>query len=804
MLVKNPAFTGAVIVTLALGIGLNAAVFSAVHGLLLRPLPGVENPDRIVQVYRSWPGIEYGSNSIPHFRDLRDRSEEVGTVDGMASWAFVNLSLSSEGENEIAWGEMVSANFFDVLGVNPVLGRTFTLDESVERAGVGGSPVVVLSYGAWQGRFGGDRNVVGRTVTINGSPFEVVGVAPEGFTGPMPVASPVLWAPLAMEPTLMAGSGSNMEERGSNFMNIVARIPADASVDRVRQGLDRVVDGLRETYPDQYERSGVVVVPQSEAGIHPMIADSQVAMSSVILAVVALLLLVACVNVANLFLARAEDRRREIGIRLSVGAGRMRIVRQLLTESLLFALAAGIVGLGLAALAIRIMNGIQPPTDLPLGFDFELSMPVLAFTLGAALVTGLVFGLAPAIQASKPETVGALKGDAAAPGGSGTRISRGLVVVQTALSVVLLLSAGIFLRNLQAASEMDVGFQADHLRLARVAPGLQGSDRPRAEALYRDVKDRIEVAPGVTAAAWAEIVPLGLASQQTSVAVGGYEPGPDEQMSIGYNRVGPDYFEAMGIDLRGRGFTEADDSTAQPVLVVNQTMAERFWPGEDALGRTVETRGEDRLIVGIAENGKYFRLGEEPTAQMYLPMAQDFPMWASIQIRTTDDPTTVVPRLRQAVRELDPTLPLADVRTMESHLGIAMLPSRVAGSALGIFGILGLILAAVGIYGVIAYGVSRETREIGIRVALGAGRSRVLAMVLKRGGILVVIGVAIGLVAAFGVAGLVRDLLYTGRAVDPVVFVSVPLVLTAVALLATWIPARRAAGADPMNALRGE
>ncbi|MDX1568394.1 MAG: ABC transporter permease, partial [Longimicrobiales bacterium] len=522
MLVKNPAFTGAVVVTLALGIGLNAAVFSAVHGLLLRPLPGVENPDRIVQVYRSWPGMQYGSNSIPHFRDLRDRSEEAGVVEGMASWAFVNLSLSSEGQSEIAWGEMVSANFFDVLGVEPALGRTFTPDESVERAGVGGSPVVVLSYGAWQARYGGSRDVIGRTVTINGSPFQIVGVAPEGFRGPMQIASPALWAPLAMEPTLMAGSGSNMEARSDNFMNIVARIPDGATVDRVRQGLDRVVDGLRETYPDEYEGSGIVVVPQSEAGIHPMIADSQVAMSSVILAVVALLLLVACVNVANLFLARAEHRRREIGIRLSVGAGRMRIVRQLLTESLLFALAAGVAGLGLAWVAIRVMNGIQPPTDLPLDFRFELSAPVLAFTLTAALVTGIVFGLVPAIQASKPETVGALKGDAAAPGGAGTKISRGLVVVQTALSVLLLLSAGIFLQNLRAASEMDVGFRADHLLMARVAPGLQGYDRARSEALYRNVEERVEALPEVTASAWAEIVPLGLSMQQTSVSVDGY------------------------------------------------------------------------------------------------------------------------------------------------------------------------------------------------------------------------------------------------------------------------------------------
>jgi len=800
MLRKSPAFTAAAVLTLALGIGLNAASFSAVHALLFRPLPGVEEPDRLVQLYRSWPGIEYGSNSVPHFRDLQERGGEA--FEGVAAWSFVPLSLSTGERNEFVVGEMVSANFFDVLGVEAVRGRTFLPEEA---RGRGAHPVVVLSHAGWQSRFGGDPSVVGRTITVNGRPFEVVGVAPEGFRGPIQIVEPVMWAPLVMHDQLRPGSSDAYDRRGANFMGVIARLDPGITVAQAREASEALRAGLLESYPEEYEGSGIRLVPQEEAGIHPTMRNAQVGLSAVVMAVVGLLLLIACVNVANLFLARAEDRRREIGIRLSLGAGRGRIVGQLLTESLVFALLAGGVGLAFAQGAIRVLNGIQPPTDIPMEFGFTLDGTVLLFALGTALLTGVLFGLAPALQASKPETVSALKGEASAGPGRGSRLSRALVVVQMALSVMLLLGAGIFLRNLQAATEIDVGFRTDHLLLASVDLGLQGYDRPRAEAFFREVEARAERLPRVRAAAWASVVPLGFASQQNGISVPGYEPGPDEQMSIDFNRIGPGYFEAMGIRiLQGRGFTTRDDSAAARVMVVNRRMAERFWPGRDPLGRTVSTGSTEWRVVGVVENGKYQRLGEDPLAYMYFPMAQAFEYGATLHLRTAGDPAEVAPRVREIVAGIDPDLPLFDVRTMENHLGIALLPARLAGTALGLFGVLGLLLAAVGIYGVMAYTVSRRTREIGIRVALGAARGKVVGMILGGGLRLALVGVGIGVAAAAGLAGFLRNLLYTGRALDPLAFTGVPLVLVGVALLATWLPARGAARVDPVRALKTE
>ncbi len=800
MFVKNPVFTAAAVVTLALGIGLNAASFSAVHALLLRPLPGVQEPERLVQLYRTWPGIEYGSNSIPHFRDLQERGE--GLFEGVAAWSFQPVSLSTEGRSEIAMGQMVSANFFDVLGVEAARGRTFLPEES---RGPGAHPVVVLSHGEWRSRFGGDPDVVGRTVSLNGRRFEVVGVAPEGFKGPVSIAAPALWAPLVMQPQLEPGAGSKMENRGSNFLSVLARTRPGTTVEQTRRGTETILAGLRDDHPEHYERSGIRVVPQEEAGIHPMFRDAQVGLSTVVMVVVGLLLLIACVNVANLFLARAADRRREMGIRLSLGAGRGRVVRQLLTESLLLAAVAGTAGLALAFGAVRVLSRVQLPTDMPVDIDVAVNGPVLLFTLVVAGVTGLLFGLVPALQASKPETVSALKGESGAAPGKERRVSRGLVVVQMALSVVLLLGAGIFLRNLQAATEIDVGFEAENLLLASVNPGLQGYDRARTESLYRELRERLESRPDVQAAAWAEVVPLGFSGQQTGVSVPGYEPGPEEQMSIDYNVVGPGYFQAMGISvLRGRGFTARDDTASAGVIVVNETMAERFWPGRDPVGEIVQTGSRERRVVGVVESGKYSRLGEEPLDYMYLPMAQVFQHSGTLHVRTSGDPAALAPEVRRLVRERDPALPVFDVRTMENHLGLAMLPARLAGGALGLFGLLGLTLAAVGIYGVTAYSVARRTREIGIRVALGAGRGRVVRTVLGSGVRLTLLGVAIGVATSLGVAGFLRDLLYTGRAVDPVAFVSVPLLLAAIALAATWLPARRAASVDPVRALRSE
>ena len=796
---RAPGFSLLVVLTLAVGIGLNTAVFSGVHALLLRDLAGVEAPERLVQVHRTWPGIEYGSNSIPHYRDLRQRGESVFA--GVAAWSFVTLSLGWDGWSEVAVGQMVSDNFFEVLGVEAAIGRTW---RSEDTTGTEDHPAVVLSHRAWQQQFGGDSDILRRLLHINGTPFRVIGIAPAGFKGVADVYSPTLWAPLARQPQLQPGREDRPENRNSNFLKVIARLQPDAGLEATRAAARAILEGLRQDYPDVYEGTGIRLVPQPEVGIRAAYGDAEKDFAALLMAVVGLLLLLACANVANMFLAKAQQRRREISLRLSIGAGRSRILRQLLTESLLFALLAALGGLALASVAVDVLNGIRLPTHLPLDVGFELSLPVLLFALGTALATVTLFGLAPALQASR---LGASCVSGKARGGVGgtSPLSAGLVVAQTALAVVLLLGAGVFLRSLWAATRIDLGFQADHLLSARLSPGLLGYDRRSTEDFTRRLGERLAAQPGVVRVSWADTVPLALSVQRTRVAVTGYEPAPGEQMSLDYARIGPGYFETMGIPLRrGRGITAADDSTAAGVVVVNRTMAERFWPGQSAIGRTVQTQGSERRVVGVAEDGKYRSLGEEPIAFMYIALAQDFRAARTVLVRATRDPAELAPVLRRAVLEVDPAMPVRSLRTMANHVGMSLFPARAAAVALGLFGILGLLLSTVGIYGVIAYTTSRRTREIGIRVALGAEPGRVLALVLGRGAGLTTVGLGLGLLLSLAGMGAVRSLLYTSRAVDPVAFIGVPALLGTVALIATWIPARRASRTDPVQALKAE
>lgn len=800
MLLKSPMFTAAAVVTLALGIGLNAAVFSAVNALMFRPLPEVRNDAELVQLYRTWPGdMLYGSNSIPHYQDLRDRVEAFGG--DVAAWTFVAMSLSADGRSERIMGNMVSANYFDVLGAPPIMGRGFLPEEAVDP---GAHRVIVLGHSFWQTRFGADPAIVGRTVTLNGQSWTVVGVAREGFKGSMPMVDPPIYAPLMMQQELIPGYNL-IEARGNNWMNVIARRRPGFTVEQTRQSLNAFLIQMRQEYPDHYDESGIHLVPQKEAGIHPMLRSAQVGMSAVTMVVVAFLLLIACINVANLFLARAGERRKEMGIRLSLGAKRGRIITQLLTESVLFSLIAGGTGLLLAFWAIGIANSLSLPIDVAVDFDLSIDRTVLLFTLALSLLTGVLFGLAPALQASKPETVSALKGEFSLEPGGKNRLISTLVVAQTALSILLLISSGLFLRGLQAATSVDTGFEPENLLVASVDPGLQGYDRQRAEVFYRELEAGLRALPGVQAVGLARMVPLSLNSSDRGVSIPGYEPAPNEGMSIRYNMVTPGYFAAMGIPvLAGRPFGEEDTRDGTAVIVVNQKFADRFWPGENALGKIVQTAGEDRVVIGVVKTGKYFSLGEEPQDFMYLAQAQvwSFPM--TLHVRTAGDPEQLAPLVRREVQRLDASMPVADLRTMTNQLGIALFPARLVGITLGLFGILGMILAAVGVYSVMAYSVTQRTREIGIRVALGASWRQVVGMIVRRGMSLVGAGVVIGLLGAVGASRVMAGLLYGVSAVDPMTFIGVPALLCAVALLASFLPARRAAATDPMMTLRAE
>ena len=800
LLVKNPGFTLVVIITLALGIGLNTAVFSAIDALLLRPLGGVREPNELVQLYRSWPGgVDFGSNSYPHFSDLRNRSKDVFT--DVVGWNFVPMNLSAGGQPQRVMGAVVSANYFSLLGVGAERGRTFVPQEDSGRRA---HPVVVLSHGGWKKVFGADSNIVGKNIIVDGQNYSVVGVTPERFKGTLPILEPVLWAPIMQIEHLDPGN-DRFEARGNNSLQVFARLKSGVTAERAAQRMAALVAELRREYPDHYKDSGINLVRQVDAGIHPMVKSAQVGLSSVIMGVVVMLLLIACVNVANLMLARARDRAREMAVRLSLGARRSVLIRQLLTESLVLAIVSGAAGLLVARWAIGIANSIQLSiqSGIDLAPDLRIRVPVLLFTLGVSLATGILFGLAPALQATRPALIPALKGEAPA-GGSRSRMSRGLVVAQMALSIVLLVSAGLFLRNLEAATKIDKGFVSDNVLVAEVDPGLQGYDRARTTEFYRRVKERLSLLPSVKAVALSNTLPLSVSTSDWGVTIPGYTPRPNENMSIHVAIVAPGYFDVLGVPLlEGRGFGEQDDSTAARTIVVNRRFAERFWPNENPIGRIVRLGSQENTVIGVVPTGKYLRLGEDPTAYMYLAQEQYWSSGMNVVVRTSGDPLAVAPVLRQEVAAFDPNLPLANVRTMNNALGMAFLPARLAATVLGVFGLLGLVLASLGIYGVMSHSVAQRHREIGIRVAIGAAGAAVVRLLMREGLVLVGLGIVIGLGGALAGARLLTTMLY-GTGLDPLTFTLVPVVLALVAMLAIWIPARRASAVNPVVVLRQE
>ncbi len=800
LFIKNPGFTAIVVTTLALGIGLNTAVFSAVDALLLRPLPGVRAPNEVMQLYRKWPGdMKYGSNSVPHFQSLRERTTDV--FSDVAAWDFESMSITTAGQPRRVFGQMVSANFFSLLGVRPLKGRLFLPEEDIGRDG---HRVVVLSQATWTTMYGGDPAIVGKQIVLNGNSYTIVGIAPGEFRGIIPVVQPAAWIPLTQWSDARPGNVKGYENRSNNSLNVIARLKPGVTVAMARARLDALVTELRGVYPEDYKENGITLVPQSEAGVHPMFRSAEVGLTSIVMAVVAVLLLIACVNVANLFLARARDRAREMAIRLSLGARRSVLLRQLLVESLFFAAASGVASLAVAWWAIGITNKIDLPFDIGFSADLHLSPSVLFFTLGASIVTGLLFGIAPALQATRPSLVPALKGESAA-GRSRSRASSGLVVAQMALSIVLLVCAGLFLHNLQAATSVDKGFDSSHLLIANVDPSLQGYDQARSVEFYRRLTERLTANPAVRHVSTATLMPLGLDNNDWSVTIPGYTAGANEMMSVENNIIGTDYFASMGISIiKGRGIEARDDSTAQKVIVINQHFADHFWPGQDPLGRTVHTGGSDHVVIGVVPTGKYNRLGEDPISYMYLSQGQHFQAGRWLQVRTAGDPQAFAPTLRAEIAAIDQQMPVADLKTMETHLGIALLPARITGAVLGVFGLLGLGLAAIGLYGVMSYAVAQRTREIGIRMAIGAGRGDVVRLLMRQGLGFVVAGLVIGLVLAIGAAKLASSQLYGSGGFDVITFVAVPIVLIGVAAFAIWIPSRKASGLDPVIALRQE
>jgi macrolide transport system ATP-binding/permease protein len=799
----NPGFTASVVLSLALGIGVNTAVFSWIDAALLRPLP-IAGPERVVSVHTVLENRpDYLTVSYPNFLDYQEAAD---VFSDLVVYRPVKFSLTSGDEPELVNGQLVSGTYFEMLGLRPAAGRFFRPEED---AVPGRHPVVVLGHGLWRRRFGGDPGLIGRTVTLNGHRFTVIGVAPEGFRGARILEPAEMWAPLMMYKEVLPGRmGKIFEQRRAIILFCLGRLKPGVDIQQAETAMKTIAKRLEQAYPDDNRGRSLALLPIQRFTISPNYRDNYVLAASVLLGVVGLVLLTACANVANLLLARWLSRRKEVAVRLALGASRPVLLRQLLTESLTLALLGGAAGLLVAEL-VRRMLWLSRPINVPESLDVGLNPRVLAFTVVLSLVTGLLFGLAPALQSSRADLVTALRNQAALPARTGGRpgLRDLLVAVQIAVSLISLIGAGLFLASSRAAEGIDPGFETRRMLLASFDPGAQGYDETRGQQLYRQVVERVETLPGVRSAAVAEYaVLLGDVGLRRTVVAEGKEPPPGETgYMVQINGVSHRYFETVGVPiLQGRGFTAEDRQGASPVAVVNDEMAARLWPGEPAVGRKFQFFGAPGSVevVGVARNSKYGFLGEETPLYLYLPMAQNYGSEATLHVRTEGDPAELIEPVRRTVRELDPRLPLVDVRTVSRVLDDALWPPRTAARLLASFGLLALALAAIGIYGVIGYLVRQNRREIAVRLALGAQRGDVLGHVVRRGMGTVALGVAAGLLVAFALVRTLSALLYGTAPLDPLAWGIAALLLAVVALAATWLPARRAAGIDPILVLR--
>jgi macrolide transport system ATP-binding/permease protein len=800
-MLKTPAFTVIAVLSLALGIGANTAIFSLVNTILLRPLP-VSHPEQLVSIYPVTKGDAVQAFSYPDYKDFRDRNE---VLDGIYIQRFAPLSLSHDGNNERIWGYLVSGNYFDVLGVKAARGRTFSPEE--DRTPLS-HPVVVVSHGCWQRRFGSDPSLVGRDIILNGHTFTVVGVAPEGFNGTEIAYTPEMWVPVMMLEWVEPGH-KWLERRDTQNLFATARLKPGVSVAQAEASLNILAEQLGREYPETNEGQTITITPPGL--IHPMLRGPVLSFTWVLMATVALVLLIACTNLANLLLARATERRREIAIRLALGATRSRLLRQLLTENVLLSVVGGALGFLLAVWLVNLVKAFRPPIDFPLTINLELDARVFAFTLLASLLTGIFFGLMPALQATRPDLVPALKDSSSQGGFRRSRLRSGLVVAQIALSLVLLIAAGLVVRTLQHLQTMSPGFDPENALTMAVDVGLQGYDKARGLQFYRQVAERTRSLPGVQSMSLADFIPLSLNYNATSIYIEGQAPVRGANVPTSMNSsIWRDYFQAMGIPLAaGREFDEQDTEEGQRVAIVNETFVRRFFPGpvENAIGRRVSTKGSEgpfMQIVGVARDGKYFSIGEDARPFIYFPMTQAYSPQAILLVRTTSDPKSMIPLIRSELQKLDNSLPVFDVKTMTEHMSLSLFPARVAAMLLGCFGLLALLLAAIGVYGVMSYSVAQRTREIGIRIALGAQSRDVLRLVVRQGMTLAVMGLGIGLFVSLGLTRLISSLLYGVSATDVVTFLGVSLLLTLVVLLACYLPARRATKVDPIVTLRYE
>src|SRR5688572_28529644 len=796
MLAKAPAFTIIAVLSLALGIGVNTTVFSLMDAVMLRSLP-VKNPDQIVEVATGEPGgIPHTDFSYPLYAGLRDNNQSLS---GLLAYSNTNFGLAAGDKTERIRGELVSSNYFSVLGVQPAIGSAFASPDEAP----GAPRAAVISDALWTRFLNRDPSVLNKTISLNGRKFSVVGVAPANFSGLMRGMQTDVWVTLPHNVDF-ENSPKLLTSENLSWLALAGRLKPGVTIEQAQSQLTALLPGVSP----QVKESGKfgVLLTKSAEGNTAYVADLAHPVTLLFLAV-ALILAIACANVASLLLARARTRGKEIGVRLALGSTRARIVRQLMTESLLLSIAGGAIGLLLAFWTSGLVSGLLSNTDEALSLDVAPNSRVLIFTLVASVLTVFLFGVIPAMKASRVDLVPTLKdADSITPVfRRGPSLQSFLVVTQVALSLILLAGAGLFVRSLWKLQGIDKGFTGGNVMGFSLNMGLQGYDKSRGAGFYAAAVEDLSSVPGIESVTLASSLPATAGGRNMQLGPNETRPAVNEKVSIDIVSVAPRFFETTGLSLlRGRDFRRIDSDKSAKVMIVNETMARKFWPQADPVGQSFQ-EGEDTYeVVGVARDTKYRHLRETPAMTMYLPLTQAYVPTMNLLIRTPADPTSFVAPVQNRLRSIEPAITIYNVRTLLEHVGRSLYIERMESIILGTLGLLALILTAIGVYGVVTYSVTRRTRELGIRMALGAQRRDVFKLVLRKGLILVVWGSAIGLLACYWLSRLISNQLYGVSPNDPATLISVAVLLGAVALLASYIPARRATKVDPLVALRYE